>query len=243
MKTMNILTTATILSVTALMTGCLDLGVGVGVKADADGVDVDVAYHIRADGAVQETVTGFDTISAKTGGEALLSGDLEVEAVLTDLSADLPADADVVYVVDNTGSMTSAIEGVQEHLVEAMSAAPDRHYGLVVYRDLGDSFVAQTRAPLGPDTGAAIAAAGAMAADQGGDFPEHVAAGLDRALVDSAFRPGVEHHIVLVGDAPDHGHQDIPLDGVLDRAAEAGIRIHTVVIGCSDTCKDEIAAE
>jgi hypothetical protein len=137
--------------------------------------------------------------------------------------------------------MLWAIEAVSEAVEDAMLVAPDRNYGVVVYRDVGDSYVSNTLGQLGPDTQAAMAAARAMKADEGGDFPEHVAAGLDTTLRESSWREGKERHIILIGDAPDHGHPEAPrLDSVLELSNELDVRIHTVAIACGVLCKEEI---
>jgi hypothetical protein len=220
-----------------LLSGCTELGLGLNLTADQNGIDGKLSFHLRADGTVEEAATNFEDIAATTGGEVKLGGDLNVN--LTDLSKTIPEDAEVVFAIDTTGSMSGAIDSVRQFLIAEISASPKRSYGLVVYRDQGDSYVAETRAVLGQDTMVAIKAAEGMVADGGGDYPEHVAAGIDEALK-APFSPAASHHIIVIGDAPDHGHKDIPLQGVLDKASAQGVRVHAILTVCNDVCKSEL---
>lgn len=242
MKRLNLLMNVGVFSLLSVLTGCLGIGLDGKLTADENGVDVKVKFHVREDGLVQETADSFGKISASTSATAYLSGQVDLDARLSDSLGALPGDADVVFVVDTTGSMGSAIEEVSLAIEASMKTAPDRHYGVVVYRDKGDTYVSKTLGPLGPDTGAAIDAALAMEAGEGGDFPEHVAAGLDTALRESPWRADKARHIILIGDAPDHGYKDDPiqLDDVLANAVSMNVHIESIAITCSIVCKEEI---
>jgi len=242
MKTLNALVKVGLFSLVTALTGCIGMGLDGTLTLDENGVDADVKFKLREDGLVQETVDSFSQISLRTNAKAYLSGQVDLEARLDELLQAIPADADVVFVVDNTGSMGWAIDAVSEAVEQTMKTAPNRRYGVVAYRDRGDSFVSRDLAPLGPDLTAAIAGAQAMEAGEGGDFPEHVAAGLDLALRDSSWSVDKERHIVLIGDAPDHGYTDDPiqLQGVLDQAANMSVHVDSIAIACGITCKEEI---
>lgn len=237
MKNTPRLISAVVLSIAGLLSGCMGLGMGVDLTADQNGVDAKLSFHLRADGTVEEAVRDFEDIAAATNGKVTIGGDVTVN--LTELTKTMPEDAEVVFAIDTTGSMATAIDSVRQFLITEMKASPKRAYGIVVYRDLGDSYVAETRAMLAKDTLAAISAAEGMFASEGGDYPEHVAAGIDEALR-APFSPGASRHIIVIGDAPDHGHTDIPLQSVLNKASALGIPVHTILTTCSEACKSEL---
>jgi Mg-chelatase subunit ChlD len=164
--------------------------------------------------------------------------------VTEDLLAKLPADADVVFVIDTTGSMLWAIEGAKSAVSNAMKAAPERQYGVVIFRDRGDSYVKQTLAPLSLDIASALKGIDEMSAGEGGDYPESVAVGLDAGL-NQPWRTDKEKHIILIGDAPDHEYPDdvVSMDSIAQKATELGVVIHAIGVPCGDTCKEEIGAK
>jgi hypothetical protein len=225
----------------ATITGC---GLGGSLALDNDGLTGEFHYTLRDDGLVQETVDSLDELATKVKGELLTSTFGDVGIVTAGVLASLPPDADVVFVVDNTGSMLWAIESIQIAVAEAMEAAPDRHYGVVSYRDLGDSYIHKVQAPLSANLSLSLAGVDAMEAWEGGDFPEFVASGLDAGL-NQPWREGKERHIILVGDAPDKGYTDIAvtMDSVAAKAEALGVVIHAIGVPCGDKCEEEIGAK
>eukprot|EP01013_Petalomonas_cantuscygni_P006855 TRINITY_DN1819_c0_g1_i1.p1 TRINITY_DN1819_c0_g1~~TRINITY_DN1819_c0_g1_i1.p1 ORF type:complete len:1225 (+),score=250.93 TRINITY_DN1819_c0_g1_i1:227-3901(+) len=119
---------------------------------------------------------------------------------------------DLVFVIDNTGSMSDAISCVQNHIVRAIEAvraspladAGAVRVGFVTYRDFGDDYVTRVT-PLSGSIITAEAAAWAMSASGGGDWPEAVSEAL-RAVADMNWAPHAVRLAVLVGDAPPHNH-------------------------------------
>lgn len=119
---------------------------------------------------------------------------------------------DLVFLVDETGSMGAYIEEVKDRLlemIEALRAAPlckSLRLGLVSYRDHApedDTFVSRV-VPLTSDVAAIAKGVRRMEARGGGDTPEAVTDGLyDVARM--AWRPNASRVVVWVGDAPPHG--------------------------------------
>lgn len=119
---------------------------------------------------------------------------------------------DLVFLVDETGSMGAYIEEVKDRLlemIEALRAAPlckSLRLGLVSYRDHppeDDTFVSRV-VPLTSDVAAIAKGVRRMEANGGGDTPEAVTDGLyDVARM--AWRPNASRVVVWVGDAPPHG--------------------------------------
>jgi len=223
----------------AVLAGC-NLGANLGIDGTGK-VTAELEFELRADGLVQEALDSFDSIVDSATSVASFT---TVGATTVEILDKLPTDSDVVYAIDTTGSMGWAIEQVQKDVVAAMTKAPNRRYAVVVYRDRGDSYVRQTLSPLDGGLDAAIAAINSMKADEGGDFPESVAAGLDESL-NQKWDPAKEKHIILIGDAPDHEYPDeaTPMAAIKERSTMLGVTIHAVGVPCNDVCKTEIGAK
>jgi len=225
----------------AALSGCNLVG---NVGLDKDGLNASLEFTLRADGFVQETLDSMSTIAEASATPVATATYTDVGPVTVGVLDALPPDSDVVFAVDNTGSMGWAIEQVKTDVVEAMKKNPNRRYGVVVYRDRGDSFVKKTLSPLPDGLDAAVAAIESMEANEGNDFPESVAVGINEAL-DQPWDMAKERHIILIGDAPDHEYPDeaTPMDQVLARSQTMGVTIHAVGVPCNDVCKTEIGAK
>lgn len=241
-RTVRVLSTAaakfTIASL-AVLAGC-NLSGNLGLNGDGK-VTASLDFELRADGLVQEAIDSFDSIgdAATTVASIDTVGTTTVQILDT-----LPTDCDVVFAIDTTGSMSWAIEQVQKDVVAAMKKEPNRRYAVVVYRDRDDSYVRKTLSPLDGGLDAAIAAIDSMEANEGGDYPESVAAGLDESL-NQSWNPAKEKHIILIGDAPDHEYADeaTPMAAIKERSKTLGVTIHAIGVPCNDVCKTEIGAK
>ena len=146
---------------------------------------------------------------------------------------------DVVFAIDATGSMSDEIEVIKQEVwgianrLASGKPTPDIRFGLVLYKDRGDDFVARSTG-LTRDLDKIHGLITSISVDGGGDNPEHVGRGLHEALsLNWDGGRGVGRMIYLVGDAPGHtGYDDgHGIDAALARAKKAGITIHA--IGCS----------
>ncbi len=119
---------------------------------------------------------------------------------------------DLVFLVDETGSMGAYIEEVKRRLlevIEALKAAPlcrSLRLGLVGYRDHPpqDYSFASRAVPLTDDIEVIRRGVMEMQASGGGDGPESVTDGLFD-VVRLNWRPRAARVVVWVGDAPPHG--------------------------------------
>ncbi|MEZ4391440.1 MAG: VIT domain-containing protein [Polyangiales bacterium] len=119
---------------------------------------------------------------------------------------------DLVFLVDETGSMGSYIAQVREHLlalVEELKASPlcrMLRLGVVSYRDHPpqDNTYASKVLPLTDDIETVRRAVERLTASGGGDGPESVTDGL-YDLVRLEWRPSAARAVVWFGDAPPHG--------------------------------------
>ena len=160
---------------------------------------------------------------------------------------------DVVFVIDTTGSMADEIAEVKNSVLriaaqleaemaelEAAAAKstatvpPTLRMGAVFYRDVGDGQDMIEAFPLTTNVPQIKAALGSARARGGGDYPEHVGAGLHVGL-DMAWRvsPDVLKIMYLIGDAPSQTSYTDGLDvaSAIARAQNAGIVVNA--IGCS----------
>ncbi|MDC3953088.1 VWA domain-containing protein [Polyangium jinanense] len=167
---------------------------------------------------------------------------------------------DLVFLVDETGSMGEYIEEVKRRLVEIIDAlrrAPlcrSLRLGLVSYRDHPpqDRSFASRVVPLTDDIASIKKGVERMQASGGGDGPESVTDGL-YDLVRLDWRPRAARVVVWVGDAPPHGvepsgdafPQGCPCGhhwyAQAENAREMGIVIHAV--GCLPTLRQYVGAE
>jgi Mg-chelatase subunit ChlD len=149
--------------------------------------------------------------AAPTGAPPVAS-DAYTEAMLADATRTGVGELDLVFLVDETGSMGAYIEEVKRRLLEiikALRAAPlcrSLRIGLVSYRDhppQETTFVSRV-VPLTDIFETIQEGVQRMQAKGGGDGPESVTDGL-YDLVRLAYRPRAARVVVWVGDAPPHG--------------------------------------
>ena len=160
-----------------------------------------------------------------------------------------PSELDLVFIVDNTGSMGQWIRSAQENVQKIIrdiekAEGTNVRFALVTYRDhppQDSTYVTQTH-DFTSDVSQIQGWVDDMRANGGGDFPEAVADGLYEASKLS-YRPNSTKVAVLIADAPPHGigchgdtfpngcpHGHDPLEISRNMAAN-GITIYTVICG------------
>ncbi len=115
---------------------------------------------------------------------------------------------DVVFVIDATGSMGWLIDEVKtrvRHLSNWIrSLVPTTRFGVVAYRDHDDpEFVTQVR-KLTLSVRKVKRFLEDLETRGGGDLPEAVGAGLERAIADAGWKATSKQVIIVIGDAPPH---------------------------------------
>ena len=127
-----------------------------------------------------------------------------------------PVDAEVVFVLDTTGSMSGLIEGAKQKIWSIAGGIMERtggevRIGLVPYRDRGDNYVTRLY-PLTNNLDQVYADLQGFRAAGGGDTPESVNQALHEAVSEIRWSdsPRVLKTIFLVGDCPPH--MDYPDD-------------------------------
>lgn len=205
---------------------------------------LDVDFSAKGTALTHES---FQKLSDATGGityESKASTDM-AGLVGVAMEANLPdvPDVDIVFCVDTTASMQDDIDAVKAklgELVDALAAAhPDWQVGVATYRDRGDDYEAKTIQTLTRDKALAQAGVDALKAEGGGDYREHVYAGLDVALREQPWREGASRRILLIGDAPPHeSYKDDPRNftNVTALANEKSVQIHSIGVACDAAC-------
>jgi PEP-CTERM motif len=129
------------------------------------------------------------------------------------------AHADVMFIVDTTGSMGSAIAEVDAALsstVSALSAFGTIATGAAQYKDKtsdgSDPFDYSLSQAITTNSSLTQAAIGSFTASGGGDDPEQGLFALTTATTDPAtgWQAGAKKIEVIVGDAPSHSDPDHP---------------------------------
>ena len=99
--------------------------------------------------------------------------------------------ADVAFVMDTTGSMSSAINNLKSALqgtlmTQLQAAIPNVGLAVVDFKDFGDPWVVKVNQVVTTNLGLAKAGVGAMSASGGGDTPEAAIAAMQFALTGQA---------------------------------------------------------
>ncbi len=147
--------------------------------------------------------------------------------------------AELVFVLDTTGSMGGLLEGAKDTIwsvvddFASQTPRPEVRVGIVAYRDRGDEYVTRST-PLTADLDQVYGVLRGLQAHGGGDTPESVLRGLSEAVAGQPWTPGdrVFRSIFVVGDAPDQGYADEPGRAeVVARARQRDIYVHAIQCG------------
>lgn len=147
-----------------------------------------------------------------------------------------PVQLDVVFLIDATGSMSDEISQLKDNIlsisaqIEALPGDPDVRFGLVHYRDRGDSYVVRSSDFTG-NVQRFQRDLQQVSAGGGGDDPESMNEALHVAVNQMSWR--VENTVslvFLVADAPPHldYSQDYDYAATMMNAAELGIKIFPI---------------
>lgn len=148
---------------------------------------------------------------------------------------------DVAFVFDTTGSMGDELAQLQNNVLYIANELAqgnnnlDVHYGLVAYKDQGDSYVTQV---YDFTSDATIFQANLMqlSAGGGGDTPEDLAAGLEATLHQMDWRGGDTIQLMfVVTDASAQLYGGVTYMDSIKEAAARGIKIHALAASGLDT--------
>jgi Mg-chelatase subunit ChlD len=156
--------------------------------------------------------------------------------------------ADIMFVMDTTGSMGDELEYIKTELKNVITRIEDANgengnklrtrVSTNFYRDQGDDYVVRPF-PFTEDVNEAERAIGKQRAEGGGDYPEAVEQALDDAINNHKWSERARARLLfLVLDAPPH-HTDAIVSKIqteMAQAASAGIRI--IPVASSGVNKD-----
>ncbi len=202
-------------------------------RTHSDGTAI---VFVPVDAAADQQQSSFDV--SVTKGESVqrqkLDGKRDVTFQFKEAIAAPPVQADVLFVIDATGSMGDEIEQLKSNMVTvaeqlgSLDPRPDIHFGMTVFRDEGDAFVTRTF-DFTADVDALVAGLRAVEAGGGGDTPEAVNQALAEGIHTPAWRgPDTIKLMFLIGDAAPHLDQGTDYVKSIADAAAAGIKIHPV---------------
>lgn len=154
--------------------------------------------------------------------------------------------AEVVFVLDSTCSMSGLIEGAKQKIwniansIITQDSRPEVKIGLITYRDRGDDYITKFK-DLTDDIDAVYAELTSFSAGGGGDGPESVNQALHEAVTKMSWSPREKHVyrvIFLVGDFPPHMDYDNDVKYLesCTAACDRHIIINTIQCGVERTC-------
>ena len=170
-------------------------------------------FSTGVDGA--NDVTAFSVTVYSTDGSSSLTvladlTDLAWDVTLPGVEAHLPAQLDLAFVVDATGSMSDELEYLKVEMDGIVSSVSDgfpdvdQRYALVVYRDDGDEYVTRTF-----DFTESLSEFQVNLSNQraqgGGDYPEAMHEALEEAQGLTWRGNDTARVLFLIADAPPHG--------------------------------------
>jgi hypothetical protein len=172
------------------------------------------------------------------------TADQRINEVTLNVEGNIEPDADILFVVDATGSMGDEIEYLKSelldviHRVQELNAQLDLRLGSVFYRDEGDEYLTRV-SPFSANPDQVMGFINNQRADGGGDYEEAVHTALSTAVTQLSWSESARARLIfLVLDAPPHLTGDIvnDLHETIAKTAEKGIKI--IPVSASGINKD-----
>jgi len=159
--------------------------------------------------------------------------------------------ADIIFVIDNTGSMGSYIRNVMTNLSSFADALSNCNvqYGVVEYGDISEAIGECKSYPLVTSESDVIETLNNIRSNGGGDFEESALEAVTAAL-DFPFREDASaKEVILITDATYHYRGDttgnpseLADEEVVNAILDKGVRLSVVTTsGCMDTYKNKLA--
>ena len=194
-------------------------------------------YYPRLFGAQQQGPSRL-TVRAEAAGqvvEASWDGAKELTLRTAKPQGARPMTLEVLFLIDTTGSMGDEIDQIKTSLLVVTSKAKARRadlvlrYGAVLYRDINDDYLTMAH-PFTEDLAAFNGALQGVTAGGGGDLPEAMNQGLERAVEGVEWQPDAAKVVFLICDAPPQMRVkgDVLYGDSALRAVGKGLRIHSV---------------
>ncbi len=155
----------------------------------------------------EQTAMSFGEFAAYTGGEAFaIDYAKQLPAVLVNiLNTHATSNTDIVFLIDNTGSMYDDIDELKTNLtriIGTLKGLKNIHIGFATYSDsLYDRNWFRMQ-PLSDDLGLISDGINAIKLATGGDMPESVNDAVVRTVSEMNWTVGSKRMMLLLGDAP-----------------------------------------
>jgi Mg-chelatase subunit ChlD len=158
---------------------------------------------VKTDWLIRQIICdGTWTAAKKPGGDLIPT----TEGKVVDIAKGAKGCMDLIFVIDQTSSMSDDIEQVKKTakaiLASIAASFPDFRVAIVGFRDWGDSEMFKD-IPFSNDAAAIQASIDSLTSSGGGDTPEAVLEAVLRAIR-LPWRDGCNKQIILMGDAPPH---------------------------------------
>ncbi|MBQ9238032.1 MAG: VWA domain-containing protein [Treponema sp.] len=174
-------------------------------------------------------------------GSGALAGD--IARIVSQLDPRVPAD--IVFVLDTTGSMKDDLAAFRQDVLSVLGAAlagfSSFRLGLILYRDYGETGYNYHALPVkrfaftdSVETFSKHLHSFTIYGTEGGDVPEAVYEGIFAAIDCYDWRTAAQRTVIVIGDAPPHpeprGTKKYSRAFVQSLARERGITIHAVLL-------------
>ena len=176
-----------------------------------NGLDSDSSDIVFASTRFITAEEAFDVLAEYTGGIAYESPNAAhvSDRILTVIENHVEVASDLVFLIDNTGSMADDIHNVRTNLTEIIDALPPSvRVGVAEYGDNNVDEVWFEYLPLSTDYSEVVNYINNITTTSGGDVPESVYDGIYETIEVMDWLSGGRRVIVVIGDAP-------PLEGDL----------------------------
>lgn len=146
-------------------------------------------------------------------------------------SSSLPKSLDLMFVVDSTGSMGDEMRYLAKEFDAIVSNIKEKHpnveirFGLTLYRDRGDDYVVRDFEFTSSDK-TMKEQLEKQSANGGGDYPEAMDKGIEKALEASWKAEDGVRMMFIVADAPPHDEKIKQLLPIIEKARLEGIHIY-----------------
>jgi hypothetical protein len=151
-----------------------------------------------------QTKALFDQLAQATGGESYTCPGGSTIHTVTDniIQNHCSAGTDIVFLVDNTGSMGDDIDGVKDAINNLISLLPSNcMVGAAYYRDKNVDTDWYGYSQISSDLTQTSTFVNSFYANGGGDTPESVYDGIYNAVTNINWRPNATRIIIVIGDA------------------------------------------
>ena len=146
-------------------------------------------------------------------------------------NAILPKSLDLMFVVDSTGSMGDEMRYLAKEFDAIVSSIQEKHpnvairFGLTLYRDKGDDYVVRDF-DFTASAKTMKEQLNKQSANGGGDYPEAMDEGIEKALEASWKAEDGVRMMFIVADAPPHDEKIKQLLPIIEEAREKAIHVY-----------------